>query len=111
MFAYFCILITQIFYSASDILARKELAKSRSFWKTITGAWFVPYLGLNVIGLLLNLYVYHLMYMGRAIIFKSCLALLLSAVIGSFFLHEKITLKQTIALLLVIGAIFIQGGR
>ncbi len=111
MIAYFYILLMQLFYSTSDILARKELAKSHSYWKTIRGAWIISYVGLGLSGVFINLYVYHLMYMGRAMIFKSCLALLLSAVIGSLFLHEKITLKQSIALLLVVGAIIIQGMR
>lgn len=111
MEAYFCILLMQICYSVSDILARKELAKSRSYWKTLRGRWIIPYVVLGLTGVFIHLYVYHLMYMGRAMIFKSCLALILSAVVGSLFLHEKMTLKQGVALLLVFGAIFIQGMR
>lgn len=101
----------QICYSVSDILARKEFVKSRSYWKTLRGRWIIPYVVLGLTGVFIHLYVYHLMYMGRTMIFKSCLALILSAVVGSLFLHEKMTLKQGVALLLVFGAIFIQGMR
>ena len=111
MVTYFYILLTQIFYSASDILARKELAKTHSYWKTLKGLWIVPYLGLNLSGILINLYVYHVMLMGRAMIFKSCLALFLSAVVGSFYLHERIRFKQGLALFLILVAIIIQGTR
>ncbi len=111
MVLYIYILFLQICFSLADILARKYLAHKRNFWHSLSGTWMISYTGFTLLGVFVLLYVYHSMYLGRAMILKSCLSLFLSALVGSLYLKEKITLKQICALCLIIGAIFLQGTR
>lgn len=106
------IFLYQLFFSISDIMGRKNMKLSgKSYLYLIAKPWIINYLLLRIIAISLMLYVFYNMYVGRAIVCSSGLSLLISAIIGSLYLKEKISKKYLLALMLIIIAVFLQGWR
>lgn len=108
----FIIFFYQLLFSVSDILGRKNMKiAGQSYLSLIKRPWIIFYLSIRVVAVSLMLYVFYQMYVGRAVLCSAGMSLLISAVIGSLYLKEKISKKSLLALALIICALFIEGWR
>ena len=108
----FIIFLFQLIFSISDIMGRQNMKLAgESYWNLIKRRWLIVYLSIRVIAVYLMLYVFYNMYVGRAIVCSAGMSLLISAVIGSLYLKEKVSKKSFVALGLIIVAIVLQGWR
>lgn len=106
------IFFSQFLFSLSDIIGRKNMRKSGDgYWTLIARPWLLFYVAIRVLAVSLMLYVYYSMYIGRASVCSTAISLLISALIGSVYLKEKISSKSLIGLLFVFAALILQGWR
>lgn len=102
----------QLLFSISDIMGRKNMKSvDESYWRLIRKPWLIIYLSLRVVAVSLMLYVFYNMYVGRAVVCSASMALLISAVIGSMYLKEKVSVKSKLAMTLIVIALMLQGWR
>ena len=102
----------QLFFSISDIIGRQNMRiAGQSYLNLIKRPWIIAYLLLRVAAVSLMLYVFYNMYVGRAVVCSASMSLLISAVIGSVYLKEKISKKSILALAFIVTALILQGWR
>lgn len=102
----------QLLFSISDIMGRKNMKlPGKSYLSLIGKPWLIFYLSIRVIAVSIMLYVFYNMYVGRAIVCCAGISLLISAIIGSLYLKEKISKKSLLAVSFIIIALFLQGWR
>ena len=102
----------QLLFSISDILGRKNMKiAGQSYFELLQRPWLIFYLSVRVVAVSLMLYVFYHMYVGRAVVCSAGMSLLISAIIGSLYLKEKICKKTLFALALIMTAIVLQGWR
>lgn len=102
----------QFLFSMSDIIGRKSMRLTgKSYLNLIKRPWIIGYMLLRVVAVSLMLYVFYNMYVGRAVVCSAGMSLLISAIIGSLYLKEKISKNSILALTLIIVALFLQGWR
>lgn len=80
-----------------------------SYWRLITKSWLVRYILLRIFAIAGMLYVYYSMYIGRASVCSAGISLLITSILGSLYLKEKISKKSLFALTLIIIALVLQG--
>lgn len=102
----------QLLFSISDIMGRKNMKQpGQSYLSLLKKPWLIAYLSIRVVAVSTMLYVFYNMYVGRAIVCSAAMALLISAIIGSLYLKEKISKKSLCALAFILVAIILQGWR
>ena len=106
------IFLFQLLFSIGDIMGRKNMKQqARNYWYLIKKPWLIIYLSLRIMAVSLMLYVFYNMYVGRAVVCSAGMALLISAVIGSLYLKEKISPRSYLALSFIVIALVLQGWR
>ena len=102
----------QLLFSISDIIGRKNMKLTgKSYFYLIKKPWLISYISMRVIAVSLMLYVFYNVYVGRAVVCSAGMSLIISALIGSIFLKEKISNKSFIAVSLIVVALILQGWR
>ena len=93
-------------------MGRKNMKfAGQSYLCLIKKPWLICYLSIRVVAVSLMLYVFYNMYVGRAVLCSAGMSLLISAVIGSLYLKEKISKTSVLALIFIIAALVIEGWR
>ena len=101
------IFITQLIYSLSDLGKKIILQKTPYGFGLITNWKFVLITAAAGIGFFIQLYVMSRYELSRTIILLGIFAVVLSAIFGAAFLHERLTPINIVGIVLAIAAIIL----
>jgi len=103
------VVLMQCFFSAGDILARKNMKKEGAYWDLIRRPWIVGFIILQCCAVGTFFYLLHSYNLSKVAVLSASMTMFLSVICGSLYLKEKIEFKQLIAVAIVFVVIVLQG--
>lgn len=100
-------LISQLFFTSGDLLARKFMAGQPFSIATFSKPWFLIYFLVRIIAMFGQLYILSRFQVGKTMLLFAVLSLILVNVLGFVLLKEILGPKDYVALSLTIIAFFI----
>ena len=98
----FILIITQLLFTASDLLGRYYMVKFGFNVANFLSPWFVAYWLLKIIGIFGQLYVFTATKLGKTMALFAAVSIILSNVLGYLLLHEILTTREYIGVMLAI---------
>ena len=99
--------ITQILFTFTRFFAKYNLIGADNFYEALKGNWLIIYLCTHVLATLMQLYVFHLTNILKAMAYFSVISLILTIFLGAFLFHEVLDLYDVISVVLVLTAVVI----
>jgi len=101
------VLISSIFFTISDFLARSNLSKSGFSYQILFQPWFVIYCLLRVVATAGQLYVFSSVELGKTAALFGALSIVLSSLLGLLLLKEVLSVGAYIGIFLAVSAFMI----
>lgn len=101
------VLITQILFTFTALWAKYNLLENESFADSLTGSWLFIYISVYLVATFMQLYVFKVTNIFKAMAFFSGLSLILTVAAGYFLLDEILDWRDNISIILVISALCI----
>jgi multidrug transporter EmrE-like cation transporter len=101
------IVLTQLVFTAGDLLARAHLRHHGLTLSALLQWWFLAFLVLRHIGMLGQLYVFANLELGKMIALFNAVAIVLSNVVGLLFLKEVLSPSSYLGVVLSLLAVVV----
>ena len=98
------IVVTQLLFTAGDLIARANMRTSPFAISTFMSTWFLVYFAIRQVAMFGQLYVFSTMAIGRMMILFSACSIVLVNILGFLLLGEVLSTATYIALGLVLLA-------
>ena len=103
------IIVVQVLFSVSNLLARSQMRSQQWDWILFTQLWLYMYLAMQLAGIFLQLYVFTTFELGKASTILSVIGVIASVALGWLVLGEKLSPLTYLAVIIAIIAILILG--
>ena len=103
------LLITQILFTFTIIWAKYNLLGAESFASSLQGSWLVIYVSVYVIATFMQLYVFKITNIFKAMSFFSGIGLILTVTAGYIFFGEMLDWRDITSIILVLSSLYIIG--
>lgn len=101
---YIVVIVTQLLFSASDLLGRHYMSQQGFRFATFISWWFLAYQLIRFVATIGQLYVFTNLELGKTMTLFAASSLILINVAGYFLLGEVLTAKTYTAIVLVVLA-------
>lgn len=101
------VLITQLVFSATDLLARSHLRSANFGVSSIAQPWFIWYAAIRVISTFAQFYVFTKVDLGKTVTLFSIAGIIFANILGVLFLKEVLSVKDYLGVVLAIIALII----
>lgn len=98
------VVIIQILFSASNVLARQQMRHQPWGMHLLTQPWLYLYFLMQLSGIILQLYVFTVFELGKTASLLSVIAIVTSVTLGWLVLGEKLSLLAYIAIVMAMIA-------
>ena len=92
----------QLVLTASDLLGRYYMLKYGFGWANFITWWFLIYWLLKMVGIFCQLYVFTATSLGKTMALFAAISIITANVLGFLILHEILTTKEYIGIMLAI---------
>ena len=99
------ILITQILFTFTTLWAKYNLSGAESFGNSLKGGWLGIYISVYVVATFMQLYVFKVTNIFKAMAFFSGFSLILTVVLGCILFNEILDWRDVISIILVLTAL------
>lgn len=107
MSAIVVILITQLIFSLTDLLARSHLRNSSLGLSSFLQPWFLTYAVVRVTSTIAQFYVFTKIDLGKTVTLFAVAGIIFANILGVLFLKEVLSVKDYIGVILAIIALVI----
>jgi multidrug transporter EmrE-like cation transporter len=101
------VIVAQLFFTASDLLARTYMPRYGFSLAAFTSGWFALYLLLRIPATLGQLYVFSRLELGSTMALFGAFSIVISAALGFLLLGEILTVPQYFAIMLAATAFIV----
>lgn len=102
---------TQLIFSASDFMGRLYMARYGFGWRTFFTSWFVVYFIIRQVATVGQLYIFAHVPLGKTMALFAAASIILSNVLGFFFLHEMLSPTAYVGVTLAVMAVLVMAFR
>lgn len=103
------LLITQILFTFTTLWAKYNLLEAENFASSLQESWLVIYVIVYVIATFMQLYVFKITNIFKAMSFFSGIALILTVTAGYILFDEMLDWRDITSIVLVLSSLFIIG--
>jgi len=103
------ILITQFLFTFTTLWAKHNLLESETFMDSLKESWLVVYVSVYVLATFMQLYVFKVTNIFKAMTFFSGFSLILTVVLGYILFDEILDWRDVTSIVLVLTALSIIG--
>lgn len=107
MSAIIVILITQLIFSVTDLLARSHLRSTNLSVASFLAPWFITYAVVRVLSTGAQFYVFTKVDLGKTVTLFSVAGIIFANILGVLFLKEVLSAKDYLGVVLAIIALVI----
>ena len=101
------LIITQILFTFTTIWAKYYLSEADSFSSSLKESWLAVYIGIYTVATFMQLYVFKITNIFKAMAFFSGVSLILTVVLGCLLFNEILDWRDITSIVLVLSALMI----